>query len=146
MNAKDIKKRRDIALAYAKGGRMTTYEALVKEFRTSNRVVADALSRPVGYWNGLLGAPEEPIVPGEQWEHALVAVKEQSPGILKVREDGRADWIDVEDDTITGICDTRGRDGWRLVSMQRVASGNLTSFSGVYELAFTRHVRNHTDD
>ncbi len=145
MNAKDIKKRRAIALAYAKGGRMTTYEALVKEFRTSNRVVADALSHAVEYWNGLLGASEEPIVPGEQWEHALVAVKEQSPGILKVREDGRADWVDVEDDTITGICDTRGRDGWRLVSMQRVALGKEPVFSGTYEIVFTRRLRSPAD-
>jgi hypothetical protein len=148
MNAKDIEKRRDIARSRARGGRSVTYAELVKQFKTSNRVVAEALSHGVEYWDGLLGTPAGsagPVAPGERWEHELVAAKEGAPGVWQVQVEGHADWVAVDEDTVSGICDERGRQGWRLVSVQRVASGKLPSFSGVYELAFTRRVQGPAD-
>jgi hypothetical protein len=137
MNARNLQKRRDIAGAY-RADSTVSYAALAKRFHTSNRVIAEATAREIEYWDELLCNAIEPGRAAEQWEHAFVAVREKSEGVLELLDEGHATWVNTEADTITEVCDVRGRDGWRLVSVVKTTTGRFEAFSGTYELVFAR--------
>ena len=115
-----------------------SYRTLQERFGTSSRVVADALRQPSSYWRKLLGQKSGARV--DRWEYLAVAVKEVEQGVLATQLEGEATWTQRDEDTLHDVCNAFGNEGWRLVSVHRTVAGAFGTFSGTYELVFTREL------
>jgi len=143
MDRAGIEKRARIAAAKAADGTLT-YAQLQARFGAGPRVVADALKRPAGEWEAMLGRVAGPGA-REKWEYKVVKVSrkvlaDRKTIEVKVKDEADAEFGKANAGTVQAVLDARGADGWELVAsfvtLQDEASG-----ARVYELHFKRRAR-----
>jgi len=131
----DIEKRMKIAEAYENNPNLT-YLALQQQFRTSTRVVAEALRRPSKEWKTLL----QGNTLGEEKEMKFLGISvrgfaHDGDVDYETQEQGCADWKSSDATTLAEVLEEFGRRGWELVSMVTIQHGTLP-FSGIFEILF----------
>jgi len=140
MDRAGIEKRAKIAAAKAADGSLT-YVQLQARFGAGPRVIADALKRPAGDWEALLGRVTSPVT-REKWEYKVVKVSRKvhadSKVIeVKVKDEGDAEFGKTNVGSVQAVLDKRGAEGWELVSSM-VTLQDEASGARVYELHFKR--------